>query len=304
MEISPAKLTLIVLASIIVGIAIAIVSFFAWMYMAVSSDTPATISIGGAAKEKTVASISLEQVEPGYLGTSNMTWGERPHLHDAPVLAEGDARIVGTAIASGRPVSGLRLRLALNRKAKSAWAVTDKDGRYEILVPSGRYEVSGFEFDSFAADKVLAGMIMHPSRMHFGMRDVAAMDVAPDRPGKGIEFLFTPPVVVTDPVGEVASGTPVLLRWKPYPGATDYRVQLNETPGRNHVGSVEQVFPWEARPKVKSAPFDVAAAGGSLKPGHYYSIQIEALNEKGEVISENATNYRLGQFKIAETANK
>lgn len=53
MEISPAKLTLIVVASIIVGIAIAIVGGFLWMYSMFATNS--RVTFGSDAKRQSVA---------------------------------------------------------------------------------------------------------------------------------------------------------------------------------------------------------------------------------------------------------
>ncbi|MEP7157352.1 MAG: carboxypeptidase-like regulatory domain-containing protein [Betaproteobacteria bacterium] len=298
MEISPAKLTLIVIASIIVGIAIVIVSGFVWMFS--MANTGSSVVFGGDGKRKVVASAAYDGPEAVYLGTTNMSWGEKSS-HNLPELATGEARIFGTTMADGKPLPGLRLRLALNSKAVSQWAVTDASGRYEISIPPGKYLVSGFEFDDQAANKLLPGKIMRPGCLPIRCReDQLPFEATAARPGAGLNFEFIDPVELLSPSGEIAIGSELIARWKAFPGAARYRVSLQETPPRMMGGTSKPVFDWRARPEVAGESLDLIKVGLVPKAGQDYSISIEALDEKGAVLSESPSMKNLGRFRLVK----
>ncbi len=297
MEISPAKLTLIVIASIIVGIAIAIVGGFVFVYS--MFDTGRSVSFGDDTKRKVVASAPYDAAARGFLDTTNMTWGDTPS-HNVPQLVIGDARIVGTTSVDGQPLAGLRLRLNLNSKVISNWAVTDAAGRYEISVPPGKYVVSGFEFDRVAANKLLAGKIIRPGCL-LPVRcgeDRPPFEVLAAKTGTGINFEFIDPVELLAPEGEVKIGSELMAQWKPYPGAARYRIGLYETPPRMTGGTSNSVFDWKARPEVTGESLDLIKAGLVPKSGQDYSIKIEALDAKGTVISESPSMLGRGYFRL------
>lgn len=61
-----------------------------------------------------------------------------------------------------------------------------------------------------------------------------------------------------------------MLKWEPYPGATEYSVQLYKK-SDPYEWSNETIFPWSHRPKVSDPSFDLAAQNVRLKPGHSMS---------------------------------
>ena len=102
------------------------------------------------------------------------------------------------------------------------------------------------------------------------------------------------------PEGEVNIGSELIARWKPYPGAARYRVDLQETPPRMTGGTSKQVFDWKARPEVTGDSLDLIKAGLVPKSGQDYSIKIEALDEKGAVISESPSMMGQGYFRLVK----
>ncbi len=298
MEISPVKLTLIVIASITVGIAIAIIGGFVFVYS--MFDTGRSVSFGGDTKRKVVASAPYDAAARGFLDTTNMTWGDTPS-HNVPELATGDARIVGTTKVDGQPLAGLRLRLNLNSKVISSWAVTDAAGRYEISVPPGKYVVSGFEFDRDTANKLLPGKIIRSGCLPIRCgEERTPFEALASKPGAGINFEFINPVELLAPAGEVEISSELLARWKPYPGAVRYRIGLHETPPQMTGGSSVPVFDWKAGPEVTGDSVDLIKAGLVPKSDQDYSIKIEALDEKGAIISETPSMMGQGYFRLVK----
>jgi hypothetical protein len=234
------------------------------------------------------------------LDTTNMSWGETSS-DDLPELAAGEARIIGTARVDGKPLSGLRLRFSLNSRAISGWAVTDASGRYQISVPPGKYVISGFEFDREAANKLLPGKIIQRGCLPRGCgEDRPSFEATSVKPGVGINFVFIDPVVLLAPEGEVEIGGELIARWKPYPGAARYRVSLQETPPRMTGGTSKPVFDWKTRPEVTGDSLDLIQAGLAPKNGQDYSIKIEALDEKGALISESPWMKGQGYFRLVK----
>ena len=102
------------------------------------------------------------------------------------------------------------------------------------------------------------------------------------------------------PEGEVEIGNELIARWKPYPGASRYRIGLHETPPRMTSGSSKPVFDWNSPLEVTGDSLDLIKAGLVPKSGQDYSIKIEALDEKGAVISETPSMMRQGYFRLVK----
>jgi hypothetical protein len=285
MEISRTKLTLVVIASIIVGMAIVIVAGAAYVYtMAV---TGSTVTLGGGKESMPkIASAPYEARPIGFLDSTNLSWGDKSS-YNLPELATGDARIAGSAKVDGRPLAGLRLRLRLNSQAKSEWVLTDAQGRYEISVPSGKYLVNGYDLDNDTANRLLSGKILHPG-CRFSCRNESVMAVGPANPGRGLDFEFIDPVESLGPDGDIPLGSELVARWKPYPGAARYRITVYERKSETGSGgwSWSSTFDWNDRPEVKGESIDLIKAG--LKPAaeQSYSVMIEALDARGATLSE------------------
>ncbi|MFN8755066.1 MAG: hypothetical protein ACK5YB_05890 [Burkholderiales bacterium] len=285
MEISRTKLTLVVIASIIVGMAIVIVAGAAYIYAMAFSGSTVTLG-GGKDKTPKIASAPYEARPIGFLDSTNLSWGGKSSF-DLPELATGDARIAGSAKVDGRPLAGLRLRLRLNSQAKSGWVVTDAQGRYEISVPSGKYMVNGYDLDQEIANRLLSGKILHPG-CRFSCSNDSAMSVDPANPGRGLEFDFIDPVEALGPDGDIPLGSELIARWKPYPGAARYRITVYQRKSESGTAgwSWSSTFDWKDRPVVKGESLDLIKAGLKPEADQSYSVSIEALDARGATLSE------------------
>ena len=199
------------------------------------------------------------------------------------ILASGPGEIVGNATISGNPAAGLKVRLALNGEVMSQWGEVDDEGHYAIKVPYGKYREDGFEIDSESANSVLAGKILHPGIHDYGN----VFDVSENSNGKGVDFNFIDPVKVYNDKKSFSNDEDIIIKWEPYPGASEYVVQVSEIDKPYHVKGDSRWFKWRERPKVKDNSIDLRQLGHTVKPGYYYIIEIEALNDKSEVISES-----------------
>lgn len=215
--------------------------------------------------------------------------------HDSNlVLAAGPGRIAGLLRVDGKPLAGLRLRLALNGKAYSQWATSGPDGRYEVAVPFGDYRIDGHQLDTESANSVLGGKIGHPRNPYAG----GSFAVAEGAPGEGLTLDFIDPVVVTMPKRKYAADEDVVARWRPYPGATEYAIQLWERSGPGPYGGREALFDWDKRPVVREPVANLADYGVALKPGYYYSIDVTAQTGPWEPVSETSRQLREYDFQV------
>lgn len=230
-----------------------------------------------------------------YLGSSGIYSGEFSPGRNA-VLSAGPGQIAGAAYGNGQPVSGLRLRLALNGSVMSQWATTGGEGRYAVAVPYGTYRIDGFELDRRTADKVLPGKIADPENAHSSGR----FEVSAGAPGRGLDFRFVDPVVLDMEKKRFSGDEDVILRWKPYPGASGYSVQIYEKTDPFSYRRNAEVFPWSERPSVTDPFMNLKDHGVDLKPGHYYVVLVCALGADRRILSQTADTFTGFDFKVVE----
>lgn len=229
-----------------------------------------------------------------FLGSSGVYSGDFID-HKSGVLASGPGKIIGKVTADGQPVAGLKLRLALNGSVMSQWAVSDESGQYVVSVPYGEYQIDGYELHRSSANKTLPGMIGHPQMAHTSQK----FNVSNDSSGYGLDFKFVSPVVKKITKNRFSSSEAIKLNWQAYPGATQYRIQLHEKTERHGFGMPTRLFEWQHRPVVSETSlnlnnfFDV-----KLKPGHFYTLEIDALDDNMNLLSETAHDYRGFDFEI------
>lgn len=230
-----------------------------------------------------------------FLGSSGVYSGDFID-NKSGVLAGGPGKIIGKVTADGKPVAGLKLRLALNGSVMSQWAVSDESGQYSVSVPYGEYKIDGYELHRSSANRTLPGMIGHPQMAHTDQK----FNVSSDSPGYGLNFKFVSPVVKKIAKNRFSASEAVVLNWQAYPGATQYRIQIHEKTEAHGFGRPSQLFEWQHRPVVSETSlnikdfFDV-----ELKPGHFYTLEIDALDDNMNLLSETAHNYRGYDFEIA-----
>lgn len=232
---------------------------------------------------------------PKFLGTSGSYDGEFEHFN-ARVLASGDGKIVGSISASGKPIGGVKIRLALNGGVVSQWVNSGNDGKYVIAVPYGQYRVDGYELDMDSAHAHLQGKIKKPtSPIRSG-----PFSVEPGKIGEGLHLEFVNPVIVLGPTGEVSLTDDIVARWEPYPGAMSYVVQVYEHKNPLEYAWSRTLFKWPKRPRVFDASMDLKEHGAELKPGHFYSLAIFAENDQEITISETPMSQREQNFKVID----
>ena len=244
---------------------------------------------------KTISELPSAATAERYYGPHGSWSGEFSDSARKTTLAAGPGKLTGSVTSGGKPLQGLRLQLALNGAAMSEWTVSGADGRYEVAVPYGKYRVDGYMLDSTIVDRLLPGKIESPLRQS-PIRE--AVTVAEGQPGAGLDFSFIDPVRKTGPSGEVSLAKPVVVTWEPYPYASAYRLQIVEQKDPRDYETHKRVFEWPKRPTLQGTSANLAELGVALKAGHYYVVEIEALDERQRTLSEAPRNSDRPDFRV------
>jgi len=230
------------------------------------------------------------EIKERFFGTQGSYSGNSPPDRNK-VLATGPGKITGAVTSSGKPVQGLRLRLALNGSVMSEWAATDATGRYAVSLPYGKYRVDGYDLDYSVVDAVLGGKTDSPRNSQYRSDDIIV--VADGKVGRGPDFEYVDPVRKKGPKGEVALDKPVVLRWEAYPAAATYRVQLTEAQDPSDYRTRRQIFECCGGPSVSGTSFDLSERGVKLKKGYSYFFDISALDERGKMLAGSVGKHYL-----------
>ncbi len=290
MERSTVKTILIVIGSGIGGILLFIGAIYGYVvYKVYSSEGLPDMTISTRPRERGEIVSVPPEIKERFLGTQAVTSGDFPNRNKN--LAAGPGRIAGTMISGGKPVKGMRLRLALNGSVMSEWAETDAAGRYAVSVPYGRYRVDGYELDRDAAHALLPGKNDSPLNHQYRSDDIFV--VAQGKIGRGPDFEFVDPVRKKGPQGEASLSKPVVLEWEAYPGAAQYEIQITEVQDPRNFGSPRQVFECCKHPRVSGTSFNLSERGVILKKGYAYYVSVTALDGSGKTLADSAG----GRFK-------
>jgi len=247
-------------------------------------------AIGSSEKEvNTVPEIS---VAGRYLG-SHASYSRGFPREKNEVLTTGPGQIIGSALANGKPVKGLRLRLALNGSVMSQWAITNAIGKYQVNVPYGKYAVDGFELDHNTADRYLPNKIIHPQRAH----TKNAFEVSDGNSGNGINFKFVDPISKKVMKNKYSVVDNVVLEWEPYPNATEYSVQLYEKTDSQTWKSTS-LFDWNDRPTVTDTHINLKEFDVQLESGHFYVYEVSAVDKDRKMLSETHRKHTGYDFEI------
>lgn len=230
-----------------------------------------------------------------FFGSHGITEGDFKSVR-REVLDPGPGQLIGKVTVAGKPVEGLRLRLALNGSVYSQWATSDAEGRYVVKLPYAEYRIDGYSLDSSSANTVLRGKTNNPGNGYTSGR----MTVGEGRPGRGIDLDFVDPVRKMGPFGEVSLAKPVVISWEAYPGALNYRVQLVEYARPRAYETQRRVFEWDQQPLVAVTSIDLAEHGVQLKKDHYYTVEIDALGDLRRKLSESGTDHGRPDFQAVD----
>jgi hypothetical protein len=288
---------LLMIASALCGIVLFVAAAYGYlMWQARDLKPGAEIHIPHRSEKTVAAAPEIPEVER-FFGSHAMTIGNFPSGGRTTVLAAGPGRLIGMVTSSGRPLEGLRLRLALNGSVMSQWAATKADGRYEVSVPYGKYRIDGYELDSSDVHKRLAGKTDGPGKFSWAQETVL---VDPDKTGRALNLDFVDPVRKIGPRGDIKPGEPVVVTWNPYPGAAAYRVQISEQKDPGEHDTHRDLFEWRHRPLVSGTSLDLAEHKIALKKGYYYVVHVEALDERNREISSSPRQFRAVDFRVPD----
>jgi hypothetical protein len=295
MERSTIRTVLLVVGSAVGGIVLFVVA--AWGYLVYkinAGGSLASVSFPSAEQPGEIVS-APPPIRERFLGSSGGSRGFPPDR--SKLLATGPGTITGRVTAGGKPVQGLRVRLALNGSVMSGWAETDLSGRYAVGVPYGKYRVDGYELDYKLLDDLLSGMTDSPQNQPFA-DDI--MTVAEGKPGRGVDLDYVAPVRISGPFGEISLAKPVVIEWGVYPGAAQYEVQLTEARDARDYTSRRQLFPCCNIPKAPGTSFNLSEHGVTLKKGYVYYVDVTALDAGGSRLATSGNTRNRPNFSVAE----
>lgn len=236
-------------------------------------------------------------LRPHYIGSLGVT-SARFVSAEAVTLAAGDSSIRGLASANGKPISGLKLRLLLNGRGRSQWAVTNSQGVYDVPLPAGDYRVDGYELDQASAHSALSGMTNLRASLALGgeiLQAPASASVA------GPNFRFARPIEKRPMASTASRSDGATFTWEPYPGATTYRLRLMESEeaqyGRSQ--SVRLGERWWGL-EISETQVALSSLGDVLKPGRYYKFNVEAFDASGQLLSVSNLHGSAHDFQWVE----
>ena len=228
-----------------------------------------------------------------YLG-STAVFSSRFKRGTGAVLPKGSGKIIGKVFANNKPIEGVTLRLALNGSHMSQWAVSDKDGRYEVPVPNGEYRIDGFSLNTRSSEK-LSGLILHPN-MSTGSEE--EFTVSKERSGEGLTFRFVSPVKRLGKHQVFKLEDDIKVKWESYPNADKYEVQILEK-SEPHSYKTKPLFKCMSLPEVVDPQINLKNYGVSFKPDHYYIVDVKAIrSEPYEVLSQMDRKVMGYDFKV------
>ncbi len=233
------------------------------------------------------------QIQQGFLG-STATYSGGFTIDRNTVLSSGSGKIKGLVTANGKPVMGLKLRLALNGKVKSQWVTTNSLGEYLLSVPYGKYKIDGYELDNQSANIVLSGLINAPVRFHFS----DAFSVTKNKQGDGIHLVFVDPIIKITKQTIYQINDPILISWKPYKEATQYRLQVYEKSAPYEYRGNHTLFSSLDKPEINKTKINLKDLTKDLKSGYYYTYEVQAIDADGKIISKTEDTFQSYDFKI------
>ena len=216
-----------------------------------------------------------------YLG-STAQWSSQFGDDRDTVLDAGPGQLAGTITATGKAVSGLRLRLMLNGSVMSQWGESGADGKYVVAVPYGRYRIDGYEIAKSSANAALPGKMGNPQNQWSSPEIVVSADHA----GRALDLDFVDPVRKGGSLGLVSRTQPIVVAWEPYPGAAKYRLQVVYWQPNIGGGDLKYLFEPRASPVITGTSFDFAEHKADLKKGIRYSLLVDALDDNDRIVGE------------------
>jgi hypothetical protein len=279
------KLLLIILSSAVSGIVLFLAAIYGYSYFKFKSyDDNQKIS--------TPTVFGKENVKERYLGSVGVTAG-RFDWKNQKNLAPGQGKIKGHILKHGSPCPGIKIQILFNENLISESAASDENGVYFINVPYGVYRIDGWKIDHETADKFLAGKILEPELQFISNTITVSENIL----AKGPSLNFIDPIKILKPLGIVTYTENVEIEWSKVEVANSYRVQIIDR-GDNLRGSeYKPLFrTYNDWPSTSNTTIKTKEMGINLDPGHFYTLEVHALNNNNRSISESPNRHEDGFF--------
>ena len=212
----------------------------------------------------------------------------------AEELEEGPGRLEGRVLARGEPVTGLRLRLALNGDKWSSWTRTNDDGVYRVSLPLGEYRVDGYRFDNRQFMDALIGTIRSPAMEFSDEFESVGLDVA----GVGPDLVFVDPVRKLPMPDLLTADEPMVLAWEPYAGAAGYRVVFWESESDDPDSYMMGMQDCGEGVRVEQPFVDLGQVDLPFRADRHYAYTVYALDAEDSAISRSETEHPRKTFRI------
>lgn len=275
------------------GFTIAVIGILT-LYNYIVIDTYVTDIHQEQDRENIINNAPLVSSKHEYLGSTGIYASHTSNI--SRTLAKGPGKIVGKVTVDDLPISGLKLKLTLNKAVASHWVVTNSHGEYAVSVPFGEYRIDGFTIDHAVANQVVPGKILHPHSSYQSDK----FNVSSKVDGIGITIKFVTPIIKNINKKAFTLSEKIDVSWNETPKAHAYEIQIFEKDEPNDFRGNTNLFDWMNRPKVKTSGIDLSAYKSKFSPGKYYVVEISALNERGKRISSTPDKHTGYDFKIIE----
>lgn len=282
---SKTKLILIILSSAIAGIVLFIAGIYGYSYFKFKGYEDHN-------KASTSPVIKKEEVKERYLGSVGRTAG-RFDWKNQKDLAPGEGKIKGHILKHGSPCPGIKIQILFDGNLASEFAASDENGEYIIKVPYGEYRIDGWKIDHQTADKFVAGKILEPE-LHFISDTIT---VSENSIAKGPSLNFIDPIKILTPLGIIPYSKNVEIEWSKVNGTKQYRIQIIDRGANIRGTDYRPLFQtYDDRPTTKNSAISTKDMGINLEPGHFYTLEIQALNDINRPISESPNRHEDGFF--------
>ena len=245
----------------------------------------------------------IESTREYYRDQVNAKLADLKVIQEAGDAATATGIVEGRVLLAGSPLSGARILVnGVNEQAGFStdyrdmpWQAVGDDGEFRFKLPSGRrYEVGIAMGDEVAQNVEGRHLQMVGAEFFLGPGET-----------KRVELRFVEPVKIEEPAqGFIYDGSPFSVRWQAYPGARAYRVSLGYVAMHDHSHSSMSGNPMKTADtclRIDTVPaITFGAYGGDEKgvlPAYLlgradaYSLQVEAIDERGNVISSSSGLY-------------
>ncbi len=167
-------------------------------------------------------------------------WGENMNRLKPP--PEGKGYLTGRFIYNNRPVKGIRFRLFLNSKFKTASMTTDDNGAFAVMLPEGVWYVNMIQCEGWANKPDGEFIILSGDEPRMGNKSPQDLFYHFDEKGREVNvtdkkprteliaLTIKPRIIMKWPkdiiANQQASIAASSIQWEPYPSAATYYLEI------------------------------------------------------------------------------